>query len=165
MVSKAVFIGSFYPMHIGHVDIISKMYDMFGRENVLLYAAINPSKIKNLSQIDIDKYINERIDKLKEYSEKISHHIEFLGYKSTAQLMEELDTKYGRTVLIRGLRDGIDYQYEEKTVAYLRELYPNIKVVYIPSSDKYKHISSSDIRNMLDSRMIDLIQYAKTLMI
>ena len=50
--------------------------------------------------------------------------------------------------VIRGLRNGHDLDYEANQLSFLKEIKPDIKVVYIPCDKKYEHISSSAIRSL-----------------
>ncbi|MCK5601269.1 hypothetical protein KAR91_05360, partial [Candidatus Pacearchaeota archaeon] len=47
--------------------------------------------------------------------------------------------------LIRGLRTDVDFKEEEKKLRLMQDLYPEIKVAFIPCEKKYEHISSSTI--------------------
>ncbi len=51
-------------------------------------------------------------------------------------------------VLVKGLRNGDDLSYEENQLFFLKNLYPELKVVFLLSDDEYRHISSSAIRNI-----------------
>ena len=46
-------------------------------------------------------------------------------------------------VLIRGLRNSDDFDYEYTQSRYMWDQNPNVKVVYIPCDPLYTHISSS----------------------
>ena len=50
--------------------------------------------------------------------------------------------------LIRGLRSGADLAHEQNLVAFLRNMHPQIKVVFFLCDSKFQHISSSALRGI-----------------
>ena len=94
--------GSFDPFTKGHLQIVIKAAKCFNK--VIIGLAYNSEK-----EVRIDK------EKMKEAIEKT---IEELGLENVAVtlysgLTAEEAKKHGANILIRGLRNGTDYQYEE----------------------------------------------------
>ncbi len=51
-------------------------------------------------------------------------------------------------VVIRGLRNSTDFQYEQNQYRYIQELMPDIRIVNIFCDKEFEHISSSGIRTL-----------------
>jgi pantetheine-phosphate adenylyltransferase len=127
----ALYCGSFKPFHIGHLNILRKAEAIFG-DNVVVCRGVNP-------------------DKSYEDTEKITDvsGIKALSYKGfTHELIEKLEQAGHNVVLVRGLRNGHDLDYESNQIAFIKSFKPDLKVIYIPCDKEFEHISSSAIRNL-----------------
>lgn len=124
MANNAIYPGSFNPFHIGHLNILQKAEAIFDR--VIVAYGQDPSK--DYSKRVIPKLLNDK---------------EVIFFRSS--LVELIRTR-DNPVLIRGIRNSADLDYETKQFYWLRQIKPDIKVVFIPSDPEFSHISSSDIR-------------------
>ncbi|MBL7901262.1 MAG: adenylyltransferase/cytidyltransferase family protein [Bacteroidia bacterium] len=123
----AVFAGSFNPFHKGHYNVLQKAERIF--DKVIIAIGQNPAKDERTWEIP--KSIQNR---------QIEH------YNS---LLTDLLTAVGDDpVLIRGLRNSTDFQYEQNQYRYMQELMPNINIVNIYCDKEFEHISSSGIRTL-----------------
>lgn len=123
----AVFAGSFNPFHKGHYNVLQKAERIF--DKVIIAFGQNP--VKDERTWEIPKSIQNR---------QIEH------YNS---LLTDLLTAVGDDpVLIRGLRNSTDFQYEQNQYRYMQELMPNINIVNIYCDKEFEHISSSGIRTL-----------------
>jgi pantetheine-phosphate adenylyltransferase len=131
-----IYAGSFNKMHKGHLNVLRKSEKNF--EKVIIAKGINT-----------DKTYNEE-ESLKEYNricEKLVYN-EVITYSGLlTDEIKKLSEHYDVT-LIRGLRNGNDLDYENTFVSYLKDIYPELKVVYIPCDNEYTYISSSSIRSL-----------------
>ena len=94
--------GSFDPFTNGHLQIVTKAAKCFNK--VIIGVAYNSEK-----EVRIDKEkMKEAIEKT--IKEKNIENVEVVLYKG---LTAEIAKKSGANILIRGLRNGTDYQYEE----------------------------------------------------
>lgn len=134
-----VYAGSFNPYHIGHENIRQKSEKVF--DKVIILFAINPDKAnKNFDELSIIKSIQNKlpfiqIDLLPEHS------------LLTDYLKKKNETTADYT-LIKGLRNGDDLSYEENQIFFMKNLYPELKVVFFICDEEFKHISSSAIRSL-----------------
>ena len=55
----------------------------------------------------------------------------------------------GATVLVRGVRNTVDFEFERTIEATNRELFPELTTVLIPTPAEVMHISSSMVRELL----------------
>lgn len=123
----AVFAGSFNPFHKGHYNILQKAENIF--DKVIVAFGQNPEKGKR--GYKIPESIKNR--QLESYDGLLTDFIEKLGHE---------------VVVIRGLRNSTDFDYEQNQYRYIQELMPGIKIVSIFCDKEFEHISSSGIRTL-----------------
>ena len=123
----AVFAGSFNPFHRGHYNVLQKAEKIF--DKVVIAFGKNPEKDKRSWPIPAS--IKNR---------QIEHY--------NGLLTDLLIAVGDDPVLIRGLRNSTDFQYEQNQYRYMQELMPNIKIVNIYCDKEFEHISSSGIRTL-----------------
>lgn len=132
----AIYPGSFNPMHIGHINILEKAERIFGRGSVILACGINPDK----QTVFDDEYLHlleQRINR------KIITYSKFLH-----ELIEDYEDDGYNVVIIRGLRNGIDLDYEKTQYRYVDDFKKDVNVVYLTCDKEYEHISSSAIKKI-----------------
>ena len=56
----------------------------------------------------------------------------------------------GARIVIRGLRDTTDYNYEMQMVGMNAQMAPDIQTVFLPSSPHVRHISASLVRQIAE---------------
>lgn len=138
----AIYAGSFNPFHIGHQDIAEKANRMF--DKVVIASGDNPDKDQSSNNfICLRDYVFpfEKV-KFSGLLVDLAKHYESLGY---------------RVVLVKGLRDGKDFDYEFAQYRFSEDIY-KVNTVYIPCNPLYSHISSKAIRN-LKSFDVDVSNY------
>lgn len=140
MIKKAIYVGSFNPFHIGHLNILEKAEKIFGRGNVLIAIGVNPEK----GQTDISIRCGEIAESI---NENLNDSREVIYYTCfTHELIERYEEKGYNVVLIRGLRNGDDLDYEDNQLKFIEDFKKDINVVFLRCDDKYEHVSSSAIR-------------------
>ncbi|MDP3556855.1 MAG: adenylyltransferase/cytidyltransferase family protein [Bacteroidota bacterium] len=122
-----VFCGSFNPFHKGHYNILTKAERIF--DKVIISFGKNPDKPGRTW--DIPNSIKNR--QLTEYSGLITDFVESLGYD---------------VVVVKGLRNSTDFQFEQNQYRYIQELMPKIKIINVFCDKEFEHISSSGIRTL-----------------
>ncbi len=144
MKTIALYCGTFAPFHIGHLNIVEKSERIFGKGNVVIAMGINPDKAK-----DDHGYRKVMEIRSKEISEKISREV--ITYSNFQfQLVEEYEKLGYNVVLIRGLRNGVDLDYEVNQMRFTNDFKENINVVYLTCDKEFEHISSSAIRKIAE---------------
>lgn len=123
----AVFAGSFNPFHKGHYNVLQKAENIF--DKVIIAFGKNPDKSNRLWEVP--KTIRNR--QIEEYR----------GLLTDFLLSLEHDV-----IVIRGLRNSTDFNYEQNQYRYIQELMPKIKIVNIFCDKEFEHISSSGIRTL-----------------
>lgn len=122
-----VFCGSFDPFHKGHYNILQKAERIF--DKVIVAFGKNPEK--DGRTWPVPEAIKNR--QIEEYEGLLTDFVLSLGHD---------------VVVIRGLRNSTDFQYEQNQYRYIQELMPDIRIVNIFCDKEFEHISSSGIRTL-----------------
>lgn len=133
----ALFPGSFDPFHIGHLYIVTKGLEIFDRITIGVFNNDAKSYAKNWNQ----RYHN------------VCEQFDIASKKVSVVQFDGLTTDYckanGIKFILRGLRNYVDFGYEQDMAFINKELNPNIQTVFIPCTQKLVHVSSSMIRELL----------------
>ena len=140
----ALYGGSFNPFHVGHLNVVEKAENIFGKGNVVIAIGINPEKNKEL-----DPEVRAIADEARRQEIETKTNRKVIIYKTFLhELIEEYETQGYKVILIRGLRNGDDLAYEDNQLKFIRDFKKDINVVFLRCDEQYEHISSSAIRNL-----------------
>ena len=145
------FAGSFDPFTIGHLNILKTATKLF--DKVIVGIGINPQKTRRFER----KIMKDAIMDLL-LSEKIKN-VKVITYDG---LPAEAALEYEANFLIRGIRNGDEYKFEEN-LAILNKEISNIDTLFL-RSDKYSFISSS-MAYELFIRNVDVSKYIPQIII
>lgn len=126
--------GSFDPITKGHEDIVKRCSRVF--DNVYLVVSINPNKNSLSAQ------------KRAELAEKVFSGIKNIKVEINEGITAEYAVKKSPCVIVKGIRNGTDYEYEADMAKYNRELY-GVETLLLPATDEYSRISSSRVRELI----------------
>jgi pantetheine-phosphate adenylyltransferase len=146
----ALFVGSFDPFHKGHFNILQKSEEIFGKGNVHVCFGVNPDK-HNISFENKEspalRLLEPIKQKVKDLEEKLGSPVKYyLGFLH--DYVTELEEKGFDPVVIRGLRNGDDLNYEVNQLRFISDFKKGIKTIFIVCDKEYEHISSSAIRKL-----------------
>ena len=136
--------GSFDPITLGHMDVILAACDFCQR--VIVGVTFN-SKKKDSGWLTLD----ERVQLIQEATEPYRDVIEVVQYSgATIRFAAEA----GATVIVRGLRNGLDLEYEAAIEAAnkalsLDELGRRIRTVFVPTEPGLSQVSSSSVKELV----------------
>ncbi len=133
--SHAVYVGSFDPLTLGHLDIIARGARMF--EKLTVGIGVNPDK-SPLLEIDLRIQLCKAAVK----------HLENVEVTTFEGLAVEFVRKCGSRILLRGVRSLTDIDAEFTMSLANRVLDSEIESVFLMSSEHYNHISSSLIKQI-----------------
>src|ERR1035437_3603595 len=139
--------GTFSPFHIGHLNIIQKSEKIFGINSTVVAMGINPDKIAKLVGITKDEYIKKKEIEASILSKKLGREV-VVYYDFLHQLVERYEALKLNVVVVRGLRNGHDLDYEVNQLRFVSDFKKNVNVVYITCDKEFEHISSSAIRKI-----------------
>ncbi|MGI6611460.1 MAG: pantetheine-phosphate adenylyltransferase [Limnochordia bacterium] len=132
----AVYPGSFDPVTLGHLDIITRAARLFDK----LYVAV----LSNSSKRDSFFSWHERVEMLRESTSDLPN-----AYcESFEGLAVEYARRRGAQAIVRGLRAVSDFEYELKLAEANRHLANEIETVFLMTSHQYSFISSSIVREV-----------------
>lgn len=137
MTKIALFPGSFDPFTMGHLNTVERAALIFDR--VIIGVFTNTTK----------KALFDASEKVKMIREATTHleNVEVLQQerKLTVEVAQELGAKF----LIRGIRNTQDYEYEKNIALMNRHLDTEMDTVFLLADEKYGHISSSILKEIL----------------
>ena len=132
---KAVFPGSFDPITLGHVDIISRSLPLF--DEIVIAIGINAKK-KYMFSIDERK--------------KFIQNAFFAEQKISVETYTGLTVDYCKEIkadfIVRGLRNPADFEFE-KAIAQTNRKLSGIETVFLLTSAETSFISSSIVRDIV----------------
>lgn len=132
----ALFPGSFDPFTKGHHDIVLRSLKLF--DEVIVAIGYNSAKKNRYFEIEM---MVEKISSLY-FGEG---RVKVLVYN---ELTSSLAKTQGANFLIRGLRNIIDFEYENTISQMNRNLNPDLETVFLITSSKYAAVSSTIIREV-----------------
>ncbi|MGX5377151.1 pantetheine-phosphate adenylyltransferase [Ligilactobacillus sp. LYQ135] len=133
---KALFPGSFDPITNGHLDLIKRASKIFNQ--VVVAVMTNITKKSMFSPEEKLVLIENEIKKLKNVS----------VVEVKTGLTVDLAKQINADVIIRGVRNVNDYQFEQQIAVMNRKLDDQIETLLLPSSPQYNEISSSLIKEI-----------------
>ena len=132
---SAVYVGSFDPPTLGHLDVIQRGAALFDR--LIVGIGLNPDK-KPLFSAD------ERVALV----ERMAGDLPNVEVRSFHGLSVSFAEDSGANVLLRGVRTVSDIELEFTMALTNRTLAPSLETVFLMSSEKYSHISSTLIKQI-----------------
>ena len=133
---KCVFAGTFDPPTLGHKSVIEQCLKLF--DEVVVAILINPDKKPYFT-------VEQRNEMLALDFEG-EPRLRILAFEGTvAELLKQEDTK----IYVRGIRNGIDLDYENANFYASKKLDKDITAVYLPCPQELLHVSSTMVRNSL----------------
>ncbi len=135
MIRRAVFPGTFDPVHCGHIDVAvrgSKLFDT-------VIVAVYDKPLKNLLFSP-----EERIDLVRRAFEG-NAGIEVTGYSS---LTVDFCRAENAAVILRGLRVFSDFEYEFRMALANHRLAPAIETVSLITREELSFINSTTVREI-----------------
>ncbi|MBO4548121.1 MAG: pantetheine-phosphate adenylyltransferase [Abditibacteriota bacterium] len=132
----AVYPGSFDPITCGHVDIVKRAASVFDK----VYVSIldNPGKETAFS-------VEERLELIRDAIKDIPN----AAADASSGLLVDYCRSVGAGVIVRGIRNGGDVEYEAMLEAVNSRIAPEISTVYLISKPEYTYISSSLVRQLI----------------
>ncbi len=131
----AIYPGSFDPITNGHLDILKNGAEIF--DKVIVAVSYNVNKQGFLP-------VETRIDLIKKSVEGLKN-IEVTSYEG---LTVDYARHAGANVILRGLRNQNDFEYELQISQTNNALWGDLKTVFLITKPEYGYISSSMVREI-----------------
>jgi pantetheine-phosphate adenylyltransferase len=132
---RALFPGTFDPIHYGHIDIVHRTARLFEKVVVAVYD--KPLKSLVFSP-------DERITLAREALSDQAN-VEIMGYSG---LTVDFCRKVNAQVIIRGLRVFSDFEYEFRMALANHRLAPEIEVISFITNEEHTFLSSTTVREI-----------------
>ena len=140
MPRTALYAGSFDPVTNGHLDVIKGACRL--ADKLVLAIGVHPGKAPLFSA-------DERLLMLKEVCGPIAAAEKCaLECVTFGDLVVETAKRVGATLLIRGLRDGTDLDYEMQMAGMNGSMAPAILTVFLPASPMVRPITATLVRQI-----------------
>src|ERR1700687_2180877 len=140
MTRTGFFSGSFDPMTNGHLDVIEHAAAFCDR--LVIGVGSNPNK-QGLFTVE------ERLDLIREAASPIlkkAHCV--LEVVSFSGLAVEAARGAGATLIVRGLRDSTDFNYEMQMAGMNGAMAPQLRTVFLPASSPVRPITATLVRQI-----------------
>src|SRR5579871_823212 len=134
------FSGSFDPMTNGHLDVIDQAPALCDR--LVIGVGSNPNKVGLFT-------VEERLELIEEAAgpllRKASCALEIVSFSGLAI---DAARQAGATLILRGLRDSTDFDYEMQMAGMNRAMAPAIHTVFLPASSPVRPITATLVRQI-----------------
>jgi pantetheine-phosphate adenylyltransferase len=132
---RAVFPGTFDPIHYGHIDIARRASKLVDE----LVIAVYDRPLKNLLFTP-----EERLEYVRKSFED-DKKIRITGYSGlTVDFCKKIDAQ----VIVRGLRVFSDFEHEFRMALANHRLVPNVEVMALITSEQHTFLSSTTVREI-----------------
>jgi len=136
----ALFAGSFDPITNGHLDVIAKAVRLADR--LVLAIGIHPGKTPLFSA-------DERLAMLDEISAPLGRAAGCeISCVTFADLVIAAARRAGATLLIRGLRDAGDFDYEMQMAGLNATMAPEVETIFLPAAPAVRPITATLVRQI-----------------
>src|SRR6516162_4521760 len=136
----ALYTGSFDPVTNGHVDVVRHAAKLAGR--LVIAVGVHPGKAPLFSAED----------RLAMLEETCGVMVREAGCEFACITFDDLAVstarRVGATIIVRGLRDGSDLDYEMQMAGMNVTMAPEVQTVFLPASPLVRPITATLVRQI-----------------
>ena len=137
MIRTAICPGSFDPVTMGHLDIISRACKIFDR--IIVAVPVNPQKHFSFS-------VEERMELLQRVCDGAG--LANVEIDRVTGLLADYAMEKGAMVVVKGLRAVSDFEYEFQQALANEKLNPRLETMFLPTSSDNMFLSSSVVKQI-----------------
>jgi pantetheine-phosphate adenylyltransferase len=136
----ALYTGSFDPVTNGHLDVVRRAGYL--ADKVVVAIGIHSSKTPIFT-------VEERLEMLREVCAPVLAEVGAqLEVTTFSDLAIAAARRHGATLIVRGLRDGSDLDYEMQMGAMNETMAPDVHTVFVPASPAVRPITATLVRQV-----------------
>ncbi len=136
----AFYPGSFDPMTNGHIDVLEQSLALC--DELVIGIGVHPGKTPMFS-------FDERVSMIDHVVRaQFPERAQSVSVVSFQGLVVEAARSAGASVLVHGLRDGTDLDYEMQMAGMNRAMAPDITTVFAPAYPESRHITATLVRQI-----------------
>jgi pantetheine-phosphate adenylyltransferase len=132
----AIYPGTFDPVTLGHIDIVTRAAGVFDR--VVVGVVGNPHHKQTLFTID------ERVGFLRDALTGLPN----VELDVFSELVVDFARRWGAKTMVKGLRVISDFEWEFQMNHLNRTLAPEIETLYVMARPQYSFVSSSGVKEV-----------------
>ena len=136
----ALYPGSFDPLTFGHLDVLRRAARLVDR--LVVAIGVHHGKAPVFTPDERIAMIAEEAGAL---GDAAGCEIQVVTF---ADLVVDAARRYGAGILIRGLRDGTDLDYEMQMAGTNGALAPEVQTVLLPASPEVRHVTATLVRQI-----------------
>jgi len=133
----AVCPGTYDPVTLGHIDVITRAAAMFDH---LIVAVVNASVRKNRALFTAEERVG--------FIEAATAHLDNVSVEPFSTLIVDYARERGAKAIVKGLRAISDFEYELEMNQLNRHMAPDVESVYLMASPQYSFLSSSGVKEL-----------------
>ena len=133
----AVCPGTYDPVTLGHVDVITRAAAMF---DVLIVGVVDASVRKSKPLFSGDERAR--------FVEDATGHLSNVKIELFKNLVVDFARERGAKAIVKGLRAISDFEYELEMNQLNRQLASDIESIYLMASPQYSFLSSSGVKEL-----------------
>ena len=137
MIKRAVYPGTFDPVHYGHLDLMQRGASLFDELVVAVYDHSRPIKSVLFS-------VDERINMIEEALDGQSN----INIVSFSGLLVDFAREIGAQVIVRGLRVFSDFEFEFRSALANKRLAPEIETISLMTREEHMFLSGTTVREI-----------------
>ena len=126
--------GSFDPVTLGHMDIITRACKIF--DKVIVAVPVNPDKRASFT-------VEERMEMLRIATEGMNVEVDCVR-----GLLADYAKEKQAVAIVKGLRAMTDFEYEFQMALTNKKLNPEVETMFLPTSMENMFLSSSMVKQI-----------------
>ncbi|MGO4565697.1 pantetheine-phosphate adenylyltransferase [Rhizobium sp. 2YAF20] len=138
--TTAFYPGSFDPMTNGHLDVLVQALNI--ASTVIVAIGVHPGKTPLFSFEERAELIRQSL------ASALPRKIDSISVVAFDNLVVDAARAHNATLLVRGLRDGTDLDYEMQMAGMNRQMAPDIQTLFLPAGTASRPITATLVRQI-----------------
>lgn len=140
MIRKVLYTGTFDPLTNGHVDVIARAARFC--DELVVAIGVHPGKVPMFDAPERAEFVRASCESLVAAQSCKLSVLTYSGLTITAA------REAGATVILRGVRDGADLDYEIEMAGMNAAMAPEIQTLFLAASPNVRHITATLVRQI-----------------